>query len=90
MDKKKKKLSFIKSAKEYTFISSFGTSKVGKKDTDRTIYLFNCVLPFLLWQWLQIRARIPSQYRLKIRARYPSQYRLKIQAVRLAFPIRIG
>ena len=31
-------------------------------------------------QWLEIRARIPSQYRLKIRARIPSQYRLKIRA----------
>ena len=40
------------------------------------------------WQWLEIRARIPSQYRLKIRALIPSQYRLKIRLCTISISYR--
>ena len=46
--KKKKKLSFIKSAKRNTLLLLVSVQiRLEKKDKDRTIYLFNCLLPFL-------------------------------------------
>ena len=66
----------------------FETKSISCPQDVREAAFKGLVRPILEWQWLEIRARIPSQYRLKIRARIPSQYRLKIRLCTISLSYR--